>query len=580
MVPGTKAARTRPRKVDLNAHVLHKGVTALKGLERSVQAGEMSRKKLDFMQDLTRRFLQGVNPTIQEMLMRSQILRELTGLPLPIGSMIYANNRRFIPEDLHRAHVEDTRGLTTPTRWLQRIINEAEEGVTDAGRRAYVPRVLRMLRDYYGPEYRKLILDTMSTRRQREILSCEAARPDFGETFRANPLRRMHGRIILPGGHSAMRPRNPEALLHPLFDLDTAEMAHFIDGSSMRTEIREALKDLIQSGPADQLARHVMDISAYRPTRINASYIGHMKGVLFEVLMRDRQLELLKEFGRTYRGSGVPLLILGTQARLFDGKLKRSVKMSDGVISVLTGRPSKGTRPPKLDMRQIHEMKSGFSGDIQAYVQTAKWTRRMAEMAEMVIEASALVYRLDGFGNPIGPLAFSEVLRREGVRTKFRERLRSKSIEGLVPGAKDNAAWVFGQTAFDAHGGRFNRRPLRGKLVTDKKVLDPVFLANSERRMSPEQDLLAELADIAEIDDPKLADKLRRMSPEEAQKLADTDLGGFFPDQVVAPEIMLNFVAEELEYAAIRILEVLARRMFKGAPSGYRELTPQALGKT
>lgn len=578
MATGPRAARARPRKVDLNARVLHKGATAVEGLKRSVQAGEMTRAKLDFMTDLARRFLQGTNPTIQELLMRSEILRELTGLPLPIGSMIFANNRRFIPDDLHRAHVEDTRGLTTPTRWLQRMIDESEEGVTDATRRKYVDGALRMLRDYYGPEYRKLILDTMSTRRQREILSCEVARPDFRETFRPNPLRRMHGRIIMPGGHSVMQPRDPEALLRPLFDLDTAEMAHYIDGSSMRTEIREALKDLIQSGPADQLARHVMDIGAYRPTRINAAYIGHMKGVLFEVLMRERQLELLADFGQIYKSTGVPLLILGTQARLFDGKLKPSAAMSDGVISVLNPRPGGGKRPPTLDTRQIHELKSGFSGDIQAYVQTAKWTPRLAELAEMVIMANALVYRLDPFGNPVGPLPFSEILLREGVVSKFRDRLRSEGTEGLVPGAIDHAAWVFGQTAFDAHGGRFNRRPLRGKLMTDQ-VLDPVFLANSERRMAPEQDLLAELADIAEIDDPKLADRLRRMTPEEAQKLADKDLGGFFPDQVVAPEIMLNFVAEELEYAAIRILEVLTHRMYKGAPSGYLELTPQALGK-
>ena len=69
------------------------------------------------------------------------------------------------------------------------------------------------------------------------------------------------------------------------------------------------------------------------------------------------------------------------------------------------------------------------------------------------------------------------------------------------------------------------------------------------------------------------------MTPQEAQKMADEDLGGLFPDQVVAPEIMSNLVAEELEYMAIRVLELLAHRMFKSGPGDYLELTPQVLGR-
>jgi hypothetical protein len=346
----------------------------------------------------------------------------------------------------------------------------------------------------------------------------------------------------LPGAPTKMAKRDPEQILTRALSLSREEIAyHFVGRTNRR--IVQSLLNLLASEGAAKLAKRAMSARAYRPTRISEAYIWHMKGILFEIQMRDRQLELLQHLHDLNKGRpGTYALIRGAKARLYVGDLKdkvlgKAVDFSDGLIARLEGRRRAS---PVLTLEHIHEMKSGFSGDIHAVLQVEKWNDYLPRIGELVIPPTALVNRV----RPAGiarPETFSDYLRTIGQ--KDHRQIKQGQIEL--------------QNGDPVRAHRFLMNPelapddllkeVKGRAEIDTKAIkDPVFLANSRKRPPDIDDLLA--------DD--------------------------YRNHVVDPEIQPNLVAEELEWTAIRLLEVVAEDVFKGrigATSQFFELTSQVL---
>lgn len=372
----------------MSLHSLSRKALALEDyLLDAFAGGKISQVEFDALVKVNRQLRSNRKPRFNELLEWRQTFIRMTGKPPPLTALISGNNRSFLTTEmrgLYRLEIDaitkhngavrkagkgELRTEPSPREWAATLVNTDSNKLSGARTAAKIA-LQNYLIQFLGRNYRDIITQSRRQIRAPTVLLMAIPRP----AARSLPQMRTALKTIL----------NP------------ATLPFFLKGINGR--LRAAILDQVKHLGVPRFIDRALANDGMKRVMINIGHMSNLKGGLFEHFSMSRKTDRLRRIldatplVKRRMARRRTFLVQGLQIRIPDaaGKLGPPLQFKDGVI--MTFSPGKKKSAVKL----VHDFedKSFPSGDWDALKQNEKWSRKIPEGAELIIDDTALVTRM------------------------------------------------------------------------------------------------------------------------------------------------------------------------------------------